>query len=149
MKKAFVLSVNISNTKGTIKTPIENGFFKANYGLLNDAHSGSANEKRQVSLLAKESIDIMMAQTTKKISYGEFAENITTEGIILHKLPLGTRLQIGSTVHQVMQIGKECHKGCAIQQQIGSCIMPSQGIFTKVLVGGFVQAGDEITILED
>ncbi|MGL4985537.1 MAG: MOSC domain-containing protein [Treponemataceae bacterium] len=147
MKKALVLSVNASQKKGTIKTPLERGFFKVGHGLVDDAHANGSDEKRQVSLLAQESIDTMISKGITNLTAGSFAENITTQGLILHTLPLGTRLKIGVTVHEVTQIGKECHAGCAIQQDVGSCIMPTQGIFTKVIEEGFVQAGDEITVI--
>ena len=81
------------------------------------------------------------------LKYGDFAENLTTEGIILYELPVGTRLRIGATLHEVTQIGKECHKGCAIQVKVGKCVMPKEGIFTKVLEGGEIKPGDEIEIL--
>jgi cyclic pyranopterin phosphate synthase len=81
------------------------------------------------------------------LKFGDFAENITTEGIILYELPVGTRLAIGETLHEVTQIGKECHTGCAIAQKVGKCVMPKEGIFTKVLKGGIINEGDLIEIL--
>lgn len=141
-----VLSVNISDKKGVVKLPIKEGLFIENYGLENDAHSG--NWHRQVSLLGLESFDKMKAQGLEYLKFGDFAENLTTEGIILYELPIGTKLSIGETLHEVTQIGKECHSGCAIQQKVGKCVMPKEGIFTKVLKGGVIKEGDLIEILD-
>ena len=101
-----------------------------------------------VSLLAQESIDKMIAMGVKGLDAGKFAENITTEGIDLHTLPIGTKLRIGGTLQEVTQIGKECHTGCAIKTQVGKCIMPTEGIFTKVLEEGTIRPGDPIEIVE-
>ena len=141
-----ILAVNISETKGVIKTPIDEGYFKIDHGLVGDAHAG--NWHRQVSLLGTESIDKMKALGMEGLCTGKFAENLTTEGIVLFELPVGTKLQIGDTIQEVTQIGKECHVGCAIFQQIGSCIMPTEGIFTKVLKEGTVRPGDTIKVIE-
>lgn len=148
MSKAKVLSINISKKKGEMKAPLNEGVFIVDFGLENDAHGG--NWHRQVSLLAQESIDIMTAMGAEGLSFGNFAENITTEGINLHELPVGTRLKIGETIQEVTQIGKECHahKGCAVAQKVGKCIMPTQGIFTKIIEGGLVKIGDEIEIIK-
>ncbi|MDK2799154.1 MAG: hypothetical protein PWP27_1760 [Clostridiales bacterium] len=142
-----VRSVNISEKKGVIKMPIEVGIFKEDYGLVGDAHAGKG--KRQVSLLAVESIEKMRQIGVKGLCNGKFAENITTEEIQLHVLPVGTKLRIGETLQEVTQIGKECHNGCAIKQQIGQCIMPKEGIFTKVLKGGKIKEGDLIEVVEN
>lgn len=143
---AKVIAINISEKKGEVKHPIEKGYFKENHGLEGDAHAGDWH--RQVSLLGKESIDKMKLVDVKGFCTGKFAENITTEGIILFELPIGTKLKIGETIMEVTQIGKECHQGCAIRQLVGDCIMPREGIFTRVLTGGFIQAGDELTVLK-
>ena len=143
---ATVIAVCRSATKGTSKENIHRGFFKENYGLLEDAHSDAAWH-RQVSLLAMESIQKMdaMGLTLKP---GDFAENITTEGMDLVSLPLGTRLAVGGeVVLEVTQIGKECHTGCAVFKQVGKCIMPREGIFSRVIRGGMVQEGDRIQII--
>jgi len=142
---AKVVSINISKTKGVIKVPIENGLFKENYGLDGDGHAG--NWHRQVSLLAQESINKMKEMGVSDLTPGKFAENITTEGIILYELPIGTRLKIGETMQEVTQIGKECHHGCEIKNKVGKCIMPTEGIFTRIIEGGIIKAGDEIIIL--
>ncbi|NRT73137.1 MOSC domain-containing protein YiiM [Clostridium beijerinckii] len=142
---AKVLSINISEKKGVIKTPIKEGIFIEEHGLKDDAHAGKWH--RQVSLLAQESIDKMIKMGISDLDAGKFAENITTEGIVLYELPVGTRLKIGETIQEVTQIGKECHKGCAIKNQVGTCIMPTEGIFTRIIQGGVIREGDSIEIL--
>lgn len=141
---AKVLSVNISDKTGIIKQPVEQAEF-IDGGIKGDAHCG-LDEIRQVSLLADESVDKMRALGLK-LEAGVFAENITTQGIELKTLPIGTKLKIGETIQEVSKIGKECHHGCAIKQQTGTCVMPTDGIFTKVLQGGIVRAGDSIVLL--
>ena len=143
--KGKVIAVNISEKKGVSKRTIEQGEFKVDHGLVGDAHAG--NWHRQVSLLGIESINKMKALGIEGLCTGKFAENLTTEGLELYKLPVGTKLKIGDTLHEVTQIGKECHVKCAIFQQIGSCVMPTEGIFTKVLKDGIIKAGDEIEII--
>ncbi len=145
--KGIVKAVNISKEKGTVKKPIGEGLFIEDFGLENDAHAGKWH--RQVSLLATESIDIMREKTDEILCVGIFAENITTEGIEIHTLPIGTKLKIGETIQEVTQIGKECHHGCEIFKKVGSCIMPTQGIFTKVLKTGIVKDGDIIEVIND
>lgn len=128
------------------KKPVTEIIVRADYGIEGDAHA-SSDWHRQVSLLALESIERMRAMGLD-VNPGDFAENITTQGIDLVSLPLGTRLHIGSAVvGEVSQIGKECHTRCAIYYQAGDCVMPKEGIFIKVLTGGKVAAGDPIEIL--
>lgn len=146
MKKGKVLDVNISSKKGVIKTPIDEGNFIKDFGLEGDAHGG--NWHRQVSLLGIESFKKMEDLGALGLKDGIFAENITTEGILLYELPVGTRLKIGETLLEVTQIGKECHSGCEISKKVGKCVMPKEGIFTKVLQGGKVKAGDIIEVME-
>lgn len=141
-QKGVVLAINISKVKGVIKESIPSGEFQEDFGLVGDAHAGKWH--RQVSLLAQESIDKMTKIGIEGLCSGKFAENITTEGIILHELPVGTQVRIGETIHEVTQIGKECHHGCAIKVQVGQCIMPKEGIFTRVIKGGVIAAGDTI-----
>ena len=143
---ASVVSINISTKKGTIKKANDEGYFIENFGLENDAHGG--NWHRQVSLLAKESIDKMRHRGIE-LSPGIFAENITTEGIELHTLPVGTKIRIGETVQEITQIGKTCHAACEIRMIIGDCIMPREGIFTKVLKSGKIEKGNSIEILNN
>ena len=140
--KGKVLEINISDKKGIMKTPISEGNFIVDFGLEGDAHGG--NWHRQISLLGNESIDKMRKDGVEDLDFGSFAENITTEGIVLYELPVGTKLQIGDTIQEVTQIGKECHSGCAIAQKVGDCVMPKEGIFTKVLKAGKVKVGDTI-----
>ncbi|ADU26846.1 molybdenum cofactor biosynthesis protein C [Ethanoligenens harbinense YUAN-3] len=144
-KMGRVVSVNRSEVKGVVKVPVASGELRVDVGLMGDAHAGTG--KRQISLLAAESIEKMQKQGAQGLVPGSFAENITTQGVELYTLPVGTRLQIGETLHVVTQIGKECHKGCAIRELVGDCVMPREGIFTNVLKGGTVRSGDAVTIL--
>lgn len=143
--KGKVLSINISDRKGVVKNPIEEGIFLEKFGLKDDAHGGPWH--RQVSLLGIESFKKMKEKGADNLVPGIFAENITTEGLVLYELPVGTRLAIGETIHEVTQIGKKCHTGCEIAQLVGECVMPKEGIFTQVIKGGKIRAGDEIEIL--
>ncbi|MEK6266838.1 MAG: MOSC domain-containing protein [Clostridium sp.] len=143
---AKVNAVNISEKKGVIKHPIEKGFFKFNHGLEGDAHAGKWH--RQVSFLGEESIDKMRATGVEGLCSGKFAENLTTEGIILYELPVGTVLKVGEVRFEVTQIGKECHGGCEIRKLVGDCVMPREGIFARVLTEGYIKAGDEILVEE-
>ena len=143
---AKVVEVNISERKGVVKHPTQKGFFKINHGLEGDAHAGEWH--RQVSFLAQESIDKMTALGAEGLTPGKFAENITTEGMVLYTLPIGTKLKAGEAEFEVTQIGKECHKGCEIRKLVGDCVMPREGIFARVLKEGWVQVGDNIEIVE-
>lgn len=140
-----IVSVNISLKKGEPKKPISEGQLEPNIGLVGDAHAGDWH--RMLSLLAQESIDIMR-QRGADVNPGDFAENITTKGLSLHTLPVGTRMKIGGVEAEVTQIGKECHAGCAIRELVGDCIMPRQGIFVRVLNAGTVKPGDPVELLE-
>jgi len=140
-----VIAVCRSENKGTRKESIGCGLFKENCGLAEDAHSDSSTH-RQVSLLAIESINKMRKMGLDLVP-GDFAENLTTEGIDLVELPVGTRISVGEKVLlEVTQIGKECHTGCAIFKQVGKCIMPKEGVFAKVLRGGEVEEGDPVQV---
>ncbi|HSB30973.1 MAG TPA: MOSC domain-containing protein [Candidatus Sulfobium mesophilum] len=142
---ARVVSVNISDKKGIRKKPVAEVVLAAEYGIEGDAHASSAWH-RQVSLLALESIN-KMKEMGLNVSPGDFAENITTEGIDLVSLAVGTRIRIGAeVVGEVSQIGKECHTRCAIYYQAGDCVMPKEGIFIRVLEGGKVKKGDRISV---
>lgn len=142
---AEVIGINISEKKGVPKVTIDEGEFIVDFGLKGDAHGG--NWHRQVSFLGQESIDKMTELGIKGLCTGKFAENITTKGITLYTLPIGTRLTIGEVEFEVTQIGKECHQKCAIYHQVGDCIMPKEGIFAKVIRGGKVKKGDRIDVL--
>jgi MOSC domain-containing protein YiiM len=141
---AQVLAVCISENKGERKKPVATVELRENHGIVGDAHAGDWH--RQVSLLAQESIDKMRALGLD-VNAGDFAENITTSGIDLVGLPIGSRLQVGETLLEVTQIGKECHTRCAIFYQAGDCVMPKEGIFVKVISGGAVKPGDGIITL--
>jgi MOSC domain-containing protein YiiM len=144
IQKGRILAVNISEKKGTKKTNIKSCLLLKDSGLKDDAHAGPWH--RQVSLLANESIEKMRIKGLN-VGYGDFAENITTEGVDLVHLPIGTEIRIGDSVHlRVTQIGKECHTRCAIYYQAGDCVMPKEGIFAEVVDEGKVKVGDEITI---
>ena len=144
---ARVVAVCTSQKKGTRKQAIAEGQFKEEHGLVGDAHAGVL-PNRQVSLLAVESIDKMRGRGLE-LNPGDFAENITIEGMNLHTLPIGTRLAVGEYVLLgVTQIGKECHTACAIRRQVGQCIMPQEGVFARVINGGEIRPGDEVSIGE-
>lgn len=144
IQRGKVLAVNISEEKGTKKTNIQSCALLKDFGLQGDAHAGPWH--RQVSLLANESIEKMRIKGLD-VGYGDFAENITTEGVDLVHLPIGTTIHIGESVHlRVTQIGKECHTRCAIYYQAGDCVMPKEGIFAEVVSEGEVEVGDEIVI---
>lgn len=142
---AKVLAVCISEKKGTVKHPVSEIEVKIDHGIVGDAHAG--NWHRQVSLLADESVE-KMREKFPNIPIGAFAENILTSGICLYELPVGTKLKVGETLLEVTQIGKECHADCAIRKQVGDCVMPREGIFTKVLKEGVIKPSDEIEIVE-
>ena len=139
-----VVAVCISEQKGERKKPVAEVLIRENHGIVGDAHAGDWH--RQISLLALESIKKMQDKGLD-VTTGDFAENITTEGIDLPSLPIGTKLLIGETLHEVTQIGKECHTRCAIYQQAGDCVMPREGIFVKVLRGGTIRTNDRIEVV--
>ena len=141
---ASVVAVCISERKGTQKHEVPEIQLKIGHGIAGDVHAG--NWHRQVSLLARESVEKMKA-VFSDIPVGAFAENILTEGLTLCTLPVGTRLRVGEVLLQVTQIGKECHAHCAIRQQVGDCVMPREGIYAVVLEEGTIRAGDTITVL--
>ena len=138
---ARIVAVSISKAKGERKTPVEAAELRENHGIVGDGHAGDWH--RQVSLLAMESI-LKMQRMGLNVGAGDFAENLTTEGIDLPSLPIGTRLSVGETLLEVTQIGKECHARCAIYYQAGDCVMPKEGIFARVLQGGCIRPMDSI-----
>ncbi len=141
-----ILSVNISDKKGEKKHNVGAARALVNQGLENDAHIGMAI--RQISLLAAESVE-KIRQKGLNVQYGDFAENLTTQGIELYTLPLGTKFRIGKDILlEVTQIGKTCLTPCAIYHAVGDCVMPKEGIFVRVLSEGVIAVGDEITIVE-
>ncbi len=143
--KIKILSVNISEKKGTIKKPVES-IQLSEFGVNGDAHSGKWH--RQVSLLAAESIVKFSVEASRKILYGEFAENITTEGLLLHECRPLDRFVNDSVELEVTQIGKKCHgDNCSIFREVGNCVMPKEGIFARVVSNGELRAGDELEYL--
>ncbi|HUU55551.1 MAG TPA: MOSC domain-containing protein [Armatimonadota bacterium] len=141
-----LIAVCISERSGTRKTPIAVGELRADYGIVGDSHAGTG---RQVSLLADESIEKMRGEGLT-LRPGDFAENLTISGLQLHALPVGARLTIGEKVLlEITQIGKECHSDCEIMRLAGRCVMPTEGVFAKVLVGGEVRAGDHVELAGD
>jgi MOSC domain-containing protein YiiM len=145
MEKGQVLAVNISEKRGIKKHNINEAYIKSDWGIEVDAHSGEWH--RQVSLLSLSSVEKMRALGAV-IDYGDFAENLTVAGIDVAALPLGTRLQVGEVQMEVTQIGKECHnKACAIKKQVGTCVMPIEGIFARTLSSGWVRVGDKVEVI--
>ncbi len=142
---AKVVAVNLSEKKGTPKRSVPCGRLIEQYGLEGDAHAGKWH--RQVSLLGVESIEKAKLGPTNGLCHGVFAENLTTEGIELYTLPVGTRLRVGGALLEISQIGKECHEGCAVSRLVGQCVMPREGVFAVVIEGGEVRPGDAITVL--
>mgnify|MGYP002527208868 CR=1 FL=1 len=142
--KGTVKAICISEKKGTRKHTVPSAELIPDHGIKGDAHAGRWH--RQVSLLASESIDTMR-EAMPYLNPGDFAENILTEGIELKRLPVGTLLTVGETVLAITQIGKECHADCEIKKQTGTYVMPTDGVFTKVIVGGTIHVNDPITML--
>ncbi|MDD3921224.1 MAG: molybdopterin-binding protein [Eubacteriales bacterium] len=139
-----VTAVCVSTKKGEQKHEVDTVTLLPDWGIEGDAHAG--NWHRQVSLLGEESVKKLQDKLTIKLEHGAFAENILTRGICLYELPVGTKLTIGDALVEVTQIGKECHRDCAIRKAAGDCVMPREGIFVKVLKGATVKSGDLITV---
>ena len=143
-----IIAVCKSKKKGTRKEAMQEGYIQHDYGLADEAHADCCSH-RQVSLMAIESID-KMRNLGFDVGPGDFAENLTTTGIDLVSLPIGTEISIGKeAILEITQIGKECHTRCAIYRQLGNCIMPKEGVFARVIRGGLVRAGDEIRTKKD
>ena len=139
-----VKAVCVSGKKGEKKKPVESIQLVEGFGIKGDAHAGSG---RPVSLLAWESIEKMIDKGLK-IGFGDFAENIVTEGMNLPSLPIGSRIKLGKDAElEIIQIGKVCHDRCAIYYQAGDCVMPKEGVFAKVIAGGEIKDGDRIQII--
>ncbi len=137
-----IVSINISEKKGTVKRPVCSAQLREDFGIIGDAHAGDT--KRQVSLLDSESI-IAAKEQGIPVDMGDFAENVTTEGIELLSLNVGDKLMVGNGILEITQIGKECHQMCEVGKRIGDCIMPKRGVFAKVIKGATISVGDEIT----
>lgn len=139
-----IVSIAVSRKKGTRKQLVDRATVVENHGLASDAHAGDWH--RQVSFLAAESIQAAR-NSGLRVDFGDFAENIATEGIDWKTLPIGTRVRLGASVRvEITQIGKTCHKPCAIYYQAGDCIMPREGVFARVLAGGEIRPGDPIAL---
>lgn len=140
-----VMAVCISEKKGTQKRNVHEALFIEDFGLENDAHAGKWH--RQVSLLSYEKIQDFKKKGAP-VEDGAFGENLIVSGIDFKNLPVGTRFQCGDVVLEMTQIGKECHSGCEIYKIMGDCIMPREGVFARVIRGGRIREGDELTVLE-
>jgi molybdopterin adenylyltransferase len=145
--KGRIKAISVSKEKGTRKANVPEAQLRADFGIVGDAHAGQ--QVRQVSLLAVESIEKMVAKGVK-VSPGDLAENITTEGLDLLELSVGSRLALGGDVEvEIREFGKKCHSGCEIFEQVGDCIMPREGVFAKVVRPGMIRVGDTIGVLDD
>lgn len=140
-----VIAVCISEAKGTPKRNVHQAIFRAAHGIEGDAHAGDWH--RQVSLLSYERVEEFRAQGAQ-VADGAFGENLLVAGYDFKSLPLGTRFACNDVRLELTQIGKECHHGCVIFRQMGDCIMPREGVFARVLQGGVIREGDELTICE-
>jgi len=141
-----IVSIAMSKKKGTIKTCVDQAELVENHGIKEDAHAGDWH--RQLSFLSAESIEKVSTEAFK-LNFGDFAENIATTGIDWKLQPIGQRVRLGGqALVEITQIGKECHKKCAIYYRTGDCIMPREGVFGKVLTGGIIKVGDEIVLVE-
>lgn len=139
-----VIAVCVSDVKGIQKTNVHTARFIEDFGIEKDAHAGKWH--RQVSLLSFEKIEAFKAKGAN-VRDGDFGENLIVEGIDFRQCPIGTRFRCNDVVLELTQIGKECHKGCAIYQVMGDCIMPREGVFTRVIHGGTISEGDELTVI--
>jgi len=143
-QQGILVAVSVSETKGVRKQNVERARLRADWGIEGDAHAGEWH--RQISLLALESIRKMQALGLE-VTSGDFAENLTTQGIDVPRLHIGDRVAVGETELEITQIGKECHTRCAIYEQAGECVMPKEGVFARVLKGGEVRPGDAVTVV--
>ena len=140
-----LIAICTSEKKGTQKQQVESAVLREDYGIEGDAHAGSWY--RQVSLLGLEKIEEFRARGAE-VEFGAFGENLVIEGFDFRNLPVGTRFRIGDVLLEMTQIGKECHTHCAIYHMVGDCIMPREGVFAKVLEGGEIKVGDEVTEIQ-
>lgn len=146
-KEARLMSINTSKEKGEIKTPVPRARVLEDYGIEGDVHAGSP--VKQVSLLDKSEIEEMEERTGVDLNPGDFAENLTSQGLDLDSIPVGTKLSVGDDVKlEVSQIGKTCHDDCVVKDKTGECIMPKKGLFFQVIQGGTISPGDEIELME-
>ena len=142
-----IRAISVSKERGTQKTNVPRADLRTDFGIVGDAHSG--NWHRQVSLLELESINDVIEKGAK-VAPGDFAENITTEGIDLGALKIGSKLKLGADIElEITQLGKKCHSRCEIFEQIGDCIMPREGVFARVVKSGSINVGDLIEVIDD
>lgn len=139
-----VIAVCTSSAKGTQKKNVGSAVFMEDWGIENDAHAGKWH--RQVSLLSHDKIEAFRAKGAE-VADGAFGENLVVSGIDFSSLPIGTRFACNEVLLELTQIGKECHSGCEIFKKMGDCIMPREGVFTKVLHGGIISVGDTLVVL--
>ena len=144
-RRGTIHAVSVSDRKGVVKHNVPQARLLVEHGLEGDAHAEGGI--RQVSLLSLSSIDKMVAAGAK-VKPGDFAENLTVEGLEVMTLPVGTRLKVGAVELEITQIGKTCHKGCAIREMVGDCVMPREGVFARVLTEGVVRVGDVIEVID-
>lgn len=137
-----IISINLSEHKGTVKLPVAEAEIRTDWGIVGDAHAGHWH--RQVSLLSLENFQQFQQDSGCQLEFGAFGENLLVQGLPLEKMQVGDRLYSGTCCLEITQIGKECHKSCAIRQRVGKCIMPQKGIFAKVIQGGVIRTGDAI-----
>ena len=141
-----VIAVCISEQKGTPKRNVDKGKLIENFGLEQDAHAG--NWHRQISLLSYDKVQEFKANQFE-INDGAFGENLLVEGIDFKSYPIGTRFECGEVLLEITQIGKTCHTDCVIRRQVGDCIMPREGVFARVICGGYIEVGDELYAVEE
>lgn len=138
-----VFAISISKKRGIPKTNVDKAYFKENWGIEGDAHAGETI--RQVSILSYESIE-KIKESIPNLKAGAFAENVTTVGFNLMNVEIGSLIEINDVILEITQIGKECHKKCAIFEKSGDCVMPREGVFAKVLKGGVIKVGDKVNL---
>ncbi|MFW6111756.1 MAG: MOSC domain-containing protein [Candidatus Bipolaricaulota bacterium] len=147
-ESAKLLSINTSEEKGEIKTPVPRALVMEDYGIEGDVHAGAP--EKQVSLLDKSEIEEMEERTGVDLNPGDFAENLTSQGLDLDSVPVGAKISVGDDVKlEVSQIGKTCHDDCVVKDKTGECIMPKKGLFFRVMQGGVISPGDEIELVKE
>jgi len=148
VEEGTLISINLSQRKGEAKDPVREAKVVKDFGISGDVHAGSP--VKQVSLLDQSEIQKMGERAGVKLKPGDFAENLTTRGLDLDSIPVGTKIKIGDRVRlEVSQIGKKCHNDCVVKDKTGECIMPKKGLFFQVLRGGRISTGDSVKLLRE